>query len=253
MAILVDKNPPVTAIRIDHPPLNVLDLEHLEQLRDALDAAAADPAARLIVIRGTGGRAFSAGMDVKDHTRAQVPAMLDLVHGVIRRLLATRQPTLAVVDGFCFGGGCELATSCDLVLASEESVFATPEITVGCYPPVALARFASQIGYHRAVEMILTGRRYPAREAVSMGLVNRAVPRAQLEQAVVRLQAELLEKSQAVLGIALRGLRDIALQNFSAALERSEQLYLGPLLETEDVEEGVNAFLEKREPEWKHR
>jgi len=253
MGILVAKKASVTSIVIDRPPLNVLDLEHLKRLREAIDEAAADQGTDLIVIRGAGERAFSAGVDVKDHTREQVPAMLNLVHGVIRKLLAARQPTLAVVDGFCFGGGCELASSCDLILASEESVFATPEITVGCYPPVALARFSSQIGYHRAAEMILTGRRYAAHEAVSMGLANRAVPRDQLEQTLAQLETELLEKSQAVLRITLRGLREIALKNFSEALERSEDIYLNQLLATEDVEEGVSAFIDKRKPEWRNR
>lgn len=253
MGILVENRPRVASIRIDHPPLNVLDLEHLQQLRNAVDRVTAEQGTDLIVIRGAGERAFSAGVDVKDHTREKVPAMLDLMHGVIRKLLATSQPTLAVVDGFCFGGGCELASSCDLVLASEESVFATPEITVGCYPPVALARFSSQVGYHRAAEMILTGRRFSAREAVAMGLVNRAVPRAELEQTVAELETELLDKSQAVVRIALRGLREIALKNFSEALQRSEEIYLSELLETEDVEEGVSAFVDKRKPKWRHR
>jgi len=253
MGILVEKKASVTSIRIDHPPLNVLDLGHLRELREALDSVSTDEATNLIVIRGAGDRAFSAGMDVKDHTRAQVPEMLDLVHGVIRKLLSLRQPTVAVVDGFCFGGGLELASSCDLVLASEESVFATPEITVGCYPPIALARFSSQIGYHRATEMILTGRRYSVDEAVSMGLVNRAAPRAQLDQALAELQTELLEKSQAVLRITLKGLREVALKDFAAALERSEEIYLKQLLQTEDVEEGVAAFVKKRKPVWKHR
>jgi len=253
MGILIENRASVSTIRIDHPPLNVLDLGHLQELREALDAASEGQATDLIVIRGAGNRAFSAGVDVKDHTREQVPTMLDLVHGIIRKLLSVRQPTVAVIDGFCFGGGCELASSCDLVLASEDSVFATPEITVGCYPPVALARFSSQIGYHRAAEMILTGRRYSAREAVSMGLVNRAVPREQLDEALAELQGELLEKSQAVLRITLKGLREIAFKEFSAALERSEEIYLNQLLRTEDVEEGVSAFVAKRKPVWRHR
>ena len=179
--------------------------------------------------------------------------MLDLVHGVIRKLMSLRQPTIAVVDGVCLGGGCELASSCDLVLASEESLFATPEITVGCFPPVALARFSSQIGYHRAAEMILTGRRLSAREAESIGLVNRVVPRDRLGQALEELRNELLDKSRAVLRITLRGLREIGLKELSAALARSEEIYLKELLETEDVEEGVQAFVEKRKPSWLHR
>ena len=251
--ILLEKTGGVASVVIDRPPLNVLNLVLLRELRQALDELDRDDGVELVEIRGAGERAFSAGVDVKDHTRSQAPEMLDLVHGVIRKLMGLRQPTIAVVDGVCLGGGCELASSCDLVLASEESLFATPEITVGCFPPVALARFSSQIGYHRAAEMILTGRRLSAREAEAIGLVNRVVPRDRLDQALEELRNELLDKSRAVLRITLRGLREIGLKELSAALARSEEIYLKELLETEDVEEGVQAFAEKRKPKWLHR
>jgi enoyl-CoA hydratase/carnithine racemase len=167
--------------------------------------------------------------------------------------LALPQITIAVVNGVCLGGGCELASCCDLLLASEESSFATPEILVGCYPPVALARFSSLIGYHRAAEMILTGRRFSAREALAIGLINRVVPSDQLETALDSLLEELQSKSRAVLRITLRALRELSLKGFSDALKRSEQIYCEELLQTEDVEEGVRAFLDKRKPDWRHR
>ncbi len=249
----LEKTGGVASVVIDRPPLNVLNLALLRELRQILDELDRDEGVELVEISGAGERAFSAGVDVKDHTRSQVPEMLDLVHGVIRKLMSLRQPTIAVVDGICLGGGCELASSCDLVIASEESLFATPEITVGCFPPVALARFSSQIGYHRAAEMILTGRRLSAREAESIGLVNRVAPRDRLDQALKELRNELLDKSRAVLRITLKGLREIGLKEISAALARSEEIYLRDLLETEDVEEGVQAFVEKRKPKWLHR
>ena len=161
--------------------------------------------------------------------------------------------TIAVVRGACLGGGCELANSCDLILASEESIFATPEINVGCYPPVALARLPSQIGYHRAVEMILTGRKFSAREALAIGLVNRVVAAEELEPALETLLEELKGKSAAVLRIALKGLREISMADFSTALMRSKEIYREELLKTHDMEEGVQAFLEKRKPQWKDR
>ncbi len=251
--ILLEKTGRVASLVIDRPPLNVLNLALLRELRQVLDELDQDDGVELVEIRGAGERAFSAGVDVKDHTRSQAPEMLDLVHGVIRKLLSLPQPTIAVVDGLCLGGGCELASSCDLVLASEDSLFATPEITVGCFPPVALARFSSQIGYHRAAEMILTGRRLSAREAESIGLVNRVARRDRLGEALEALRNELLDKSRAVLRITLKGLREIGLKEISTALARSEEIYLKELLETEDVEEGVRAFVEKRKPNWVHR
>jgi len=238
---------------MDRPPLNVLDIALLRELDDALTACAEDTAADVMVIEGAGQRAFSAGVDIRDHTREKVPEMLDVVHGVIRKLLALPQVTIAVVRGVCLGGGCELASSCDLVVASEESSFATPEIHVGCYPPVALARFSSLIGYHRAAEMILTGRTFSAQEALAMGLINRVFPGDQLEGELKSLLEELLGKSGAVLRIALKGLRELSLKGFADALRRSEDLYCTELLHTEDVEEGIRAFLEKRKPQWMHR
>lgn len=253
MSVLVEKRERLAVITLNRAPLNVLDLVLLRELDNVLASFARESAADVIVLRGAGQRAFSAGVDVKDHTREKVPEMLEIVHGVMRKLLALPQATIAVVNGVCLGGGCELASSCDLIVASEESSFATPEILVGCYPPVALARFSSLIGYHRAAEMILTGRTFSARQALAIGLINRVVPSDQLETALNSLVEELLSKSSAVLRITLRALRELSLNGFLDALKRSEQIYCQELLQTEDVEEGVRAFLDKRKPDWKHR
>jgi cyclohexa-1,5-dienecarbonyl-CoA hydratase len=253
MNIQLQKEDRTAFITLERPPLNVLDLSMLGELREAVDSVKGDDGVDFLVLRGSGGRAFSAGVDVKDHTREKVPEMLETVHGVIRALLALPQITIAVVRGVCLGGGCELASCCDLIVASEDSFFSTPEITVGCYPPVALARFPSQLGYHRAAEMVLTGRRIPAQEALMMGLVNRVVPADELDHALELLLGELKGKSRAVLRVALKGLREISLKNFYQTLQRSEELYLDELLKTEDVDEGVRAFLEKRKPRWSHR
>lgn len=253
MNILLEERDRTAWITLDRPPLHVLNLPMLQELKRILGSLGKNSSIDFLVLRGSGERAFSAGVDVKDHTRDKVPEMLEVVHGAIRSLLSLPQITIALVRGACLGGGCELASSCDFILASEDSFFATPEINVGCYPPVALARFSSQIGYHRAAEMILTGRRISAQEAAAIGLINRALPAGELEQALETLLEELRGKSRAVLRIALRGLREKALKDFSSDLARSERLYLKELLKTDDVEEGVRAFLEKRKPRWSHR
>jgi cyclohexa-1,5-dienecarbonyl-CoA hydratase len=237
----------------DHPPLNVLDITLLGELDQALSDGAADDAIDLVVLRGAGRRAFSAGVDIKDHTPEKVPEMLAAVHGVIRKLLALPQVTIAVVQGACLGGGLEVASSCDFIVASEDSVFATPEILVGCYPPVALARFAQLIGYHRAAEMILTGRRFSAREAQAMGLVQRVSIGDELELRLQSLIDDLRGKSGAVLRLTVKGLRENSLHGFHENLKRAEAMYCNELLKTEDVEEGVQAFLQKRPPQWRHR
>jgi len=253
MSVSLEKRGRIAFVTLDQPPVNVLNLPMLAQLKEIVDSVARDDAIDVLVIYGSGRRAFSAGVDVKDHSRQKVPAMLEAIHGVVRSLLAAPKVTIALVRGACLGGGFELAASCDFILASEDSFFATPEIEVGCFPPVALARLPSQIGYGRAAEWILTGRRFSAQEAMAMGLLTRVVPTPELSRALESFLEELQGKSRAVLRIALKGLREISLKDFSSDLRRSEDLYLHELLQTEDVEEGVRAFLEKRKPTWSHR
>jgi cyclohexa-1,5-dienecarbonyl-CoA hydratase len=253
LGIQVETKERVSRITVDRPPLNILDIPLLRELEATLASSAKESQTDVVVIQGAGQRAFSAGVDIRDHTRENVPEMLEVVHGVIRKLFALPQVTIAAVQGVCLGGGCELATCCDFVIASEDSFFATPEIQVGCYPPVALARFASLIGYHRAAEMILTGRRFSAREALDMGLISRVLPGDQLKAGVDSLLEELLGKSGAVLRVAVKGLRQLSLEGFSDALTKSEQLYRQELLLTHDVDEGIRAFVEKRKARWLHR
>jgi cyclohexa-1,5-dienecarbonyl-CoA hydratase len=241
------------SITLDHPPLNVLNIGLLRELDAALDSCAAEGGINVVVLRGGGERAFSAGVDIKDHTREKVPEMLDVVHGAMRKLLGLPQVTIAQVRGLCLGGGCELASCCDFILASDNSFFGTPEILVGCYPPLALARFPALIGYRRAADLILTGRTISAAEALSMGLISRITPQDQLEAALIGLVDDLLAKSGSVLNTTLRGLRELSLEGFEQKLRRSEEIYLKELLSTEDVEEGVRAFLEKRKANWTHR
>ena len=253
MSVRVQNNGRVAAILLDRPPLNVMNFSLLRELDAALVSCSEDRKVDIVVLAGAGGRAFSAGVDIKDHTRDRVPEMLEVVHGAMRKLLALPQVTVAKVQGVCLGGGCELASCCDFIVASEESSFATPEILVGCYPPVALARFSALIGYRRAVDMILTGRSLSAEQALSMGLISRVAARGQLDEVLAALLDDLLDKSAAVSRVALKGLRELSLRHFPEALQRSEQIYRDELLRTEDVDEGVRAFLEKRKPRWTHR
>lgn len=252
MPVACEKAERLMSIIWDRPPLNVFDTSLLRELDTVLSACSARADVDVVVLRGAGGRAFSAGVDIRDHTIEKVPEMLDAVHGVIRKLMALPQVSIAAVCGVCLGGGLEIASSCDFVVASEGSSFATPEILVGCYPPVALARFAGLIGYHRAAEMILTGRRFSAGEAQTMGLINRVFADDQFQNGLASLSEELLGKSGAVLRLTLKALRDLSLRDFDQALRRTEEIYCSQLLKTADAGEGVAAFLEKRSPTWRH-
>ncbi len=163
---------------LDRPPLNILSIEMLDQLSDALrDAARQKP--RLVVVMGAGERAFSAGVDVKDHLDGREKEMLRAVYdncAAFEEARAQKVPTVALVKGYALGGGCELAALCDTIIAHEDATFGLPEITLGVLPPVAAAYFPALIGSNATMRLMLTGETINAREAFSLGLAHQVLP-----------------------------------------------------------------------------
>ena len=243
----------IARILLDRPPLNVLDIPAILQLREALSTVLAENEPDLIILAGAGDRGFSAGVDIKDHTPERVERMLSGFHAVFRALASCDRISIAAVRGVCLGGGFELAACCDFVICEESARLGLPEIDVGCFPPVAAAAFSDLVGAKRAAEWILTGRPVTPREAHAAGLVTRLVPDGDLDWSVDELAGTLLAKSSAVLRTTVRALRGARSPTFSAALERAERLYVDELLKTEDIHEGIASFIEKRKPSWKHR
>jgi len=237
-------------ITLRRPPLNVLDLELLHALDAVLHPLAPRRDLKLVVLRSGLAGTFSAGSDVKDHTRERAPAMLRAFHGLIRTLHTLPQATLAAVDGRCLGGGCELALVCDIVLATPRSTFGQPEIDLGCFPPVAAA-WLPRLAGRAAVEMVLGGAPVDAAAAQAAGLITQVVDDA--DAAAEEWGRRLEGKSAAALALACRALRSGGQGPFLEAMARMEALYVDELLPTEDAAEGVSAFLEKRRPEWKDR
>ena len=237
---------------LSRPPLNILDLDALRSLEGGLAGLAGYTELQLLVVRGTGGRAFSAGVAVQDHVGDRIGPALAAFHGAIRHLRALPAVTIAVVEGHCLGGGLELALACDLVVASDDSTFGLPEIQLGCYPPVAAALLPRLVGRARALELMLTGRSFDAAEAERLGLLTRLVPRAQLDTAVAELTGALLGRSAAVARLAKRAASAGEEMPFPRALDEAERIYLRELVATRDMTEGIAAFLEKRQPAWKH-
>ncbi|MBZ0100633.1 MAG: enoyl-CoA hydratase/isomerase family protein [Thermoanaerobaculia bacterium] len=240
-------------IELARPPLNILDLDLLADLDAGLAELAADSELQLVLLRGGGERAFSAGVSVQDHTPDKLDRMLASFHGTIRRLRSLDALSVALVDGHCLGGGLELATACDLVLASERSRFALPEIKLGCFPPVALAQYPSRIGLGRTLDLVLTGRGFDAAEALRLGLIDECVPAGELAGRAAALAAAVTAHSAAVTRLAVRAGRAGAARPFDAALAEGERIYLRELAATADMAEGLAAFGDKREPVWRHR
>jgi len=238
-------------VTFDRPPLNVLDIPMMRALGRALTRLTAE--CDFIVFQGAGPKGFSAGAEVREHTPDRVADMLAAFHGIFRQLGRANCLTIAAVHGHCLGGGMELATFCDFVLATASAQFAQPEIKLGCFPPVALVILPRLVGLRAALDLILTGRAISAREAHELGLVTRVVADDALAQAVDTLLGDLRGLSPAVLRMSRRALRGQQQDEFEQQLAAVEQLYLGELMKTEDAQEGIRAFLEKRVPAWRGR
>ena len=244
--------PRVASIVLNRPPLNIINLEMLDEL-NAIWSEVEDLKAQVAVISGAGDRAFSAGVEVADHAPGKIETMLEKFHRTILRIRRSDCVSVAAIHGHTLGGGAELAMMCDLIIAADNAQIGQPEISLGCYPPIAVAYLPGAIGFHKASEMVLLGEPVSAAEAERLGIINKVVPRANLTETIDSYVEKLLTKSSAVLAVTKRALREGLGHHFEKALDRSQELYLRDLTRTEDMVEGLNAFLEKRPPTWKNR
>jgi len=242
--------PPVARITLSNPPLNIIDIAMMEELAQAFTEIESQAGVSAIVI-SSHGNSFSAGVDVAAHTPEKVEAMLTRFHAVIRALVGTKKITVAAVRGHCLGGGAELAMVCDMAYTTDSAQWGFPEITLGCYPPVAVTALAALIGQKRAADLILTGRIITGVEAAAVGLANRAVPEDQLVAVVEESLRRLAQLSAASLAITKKAIYAWDSMHFDKGLARAEKIYLEELMTTEDAQEGINAFLEKRSPKWR--
>jgi cyclohexa-1,5-dienecarbonyl-CoA hydratase len=238
------------AIRLNHPPLNVIDVEMMEQLASSLTEIETQREIAVIVLSGS-DRAFSVGVDVAAHTPGKVSEMLTKFHALIRAVVGSRKITVAAIRGHCLGGGAELAMVCDLVYTTDNATWGFPEIKLGCFPPVAAAALSALVGQKRAAELIFTGRSITGAEAARLGLANRAVPNEELDSVARETVGQISALSPQVLSITKKTLYGWDAVHFDKGLARAEKIYLEELVKTEDMREGVNAFLEKRMPLWR--
>jgi cyclohexa-1,5-dienecarbonyl-CoA hydratase len=244
----------VARITLNKPPLNVLNIAMMREINTALEGLGDDPSVKVLVFEAAeGSKAFSAGVDVSEHTADKVEEMIEAFHRIFRLLDGLEVPTVAVVGGAALGGGCELVLFCDMVIASEKASFGQPEIQVGVLPPIAVVALPAIIGPKKAMEMVLIGDRIRAPEALQLRLVNKVVPPEELRAAADEFVGKLARLSGAVLRLTKRAVRLGSVGSFTDGLAAVEELYLGPLMSTEDTNEGLAAFMEKRPPVWKDR
>ena len=242
----------IGTITLNQPPLNVLHIPMLAELNTLLEAVLGDGSLAALVFRA-GGKAFSAGADVSDHTAEKVGEMIEQFHGVFRKLASTDSLTIAAVNGAALGGGCELATFCDIVLASDRAKFGQPEVQVGVLPPVAACVFPPQIGLKKAIELNAIGRTIDAHEAHRIGLVNHVYPADEFEDSVAGYLQDIRKLSRPVVRTAKRATAMVDRERILSHLERVEKLYLDELMKLSDAHEGLAAFMEKRPPKWQHK
>jgi len=241
---------PAARITLAHGNQNVIDFAMMDELTRVLGEVAERDDISVIVFSGAGAN-FSAGVDVPSHTRDKAEAMLSKFHGVIRQLAAMKKIAIAAVRGNCLGGGAELAMVCDMVVTSKNATWGFPEIKLGCYPPVACAALSAVIGQKRAAELILTGCTFDGTQAAEYGLANYAVVEAAVESRTEAIVKEVQAHSPVALSHAKRALYSWDSIHFDKGLARAEEIYLKQLIQSQDAQEGIQAWVEKRKPEWK--
>jgi len=255
--IALERREGAAIVTVDRPEaMNALDLEHLEALRDRLAELAGDDEARVVVLTGAGEKAFVAGADIKYMQGLDVLGARrwgELGHECGNLLETMPKPTIAALNGFALGGGCELALACDLRLASTNARLGQPEINLGVLPgwggSLRLAR-ATTLGF--AKELVLTGRQVGAEEALARGLVNAVHEPGELMEKTLELCRELAAKGPLALAYAKEAV-NLALQGDHRANLVTEARLFAMLFASEDQQEGMAAFVEKRPPEFRGR
>jgi enoyl-CoA hydratase len=250
--LILERDGLVAIVRLNRPAvLNALNLETMNELVATLDELDRDPECRCIVLTGS-DKAFAAGADIKEMAGASAVDMLYRDQFAMwDRIRKCKTPLIAAVSGFALGGGCELVMHCDIVIASETAKFGQPEINIGVMPGAGgTQRLTRAIGKVRAMEMVLTGRPISGEEAVAVGLANKVVPIEFYLEEAIKLAIEIASKPP----VAVRLAKEAVLKSFDTTIEMGleferKNFYL--LFASEDMKEGMAAFVEKRKPEWK--
>jgi len=242
----------VARITLNRPEHNLLNEAMLRELADGFTFAGQRPEVKLIVL-DSACKVFCGGIDIGEYTTERVFQVLDAFHAAFSAMLDVGKPVLCVVNGPAIGGGAELAAFGDLVVATPKARFAQPEISIGIFPPLAATLLPFLVGPKRALEIVLTGEAVSAESALEMGLVNRLVPEAKLEQTVNELIERITAHSGPVLIMAKKAILAGMGLSLRDGLKQSMNIFLNELYRLDDSQEGLRALVEKRKPNWKNR
>jgi cyclohexa-1,5-dienecarbonyl-CoA hydratase len=250
--ITLEKKNGITKLVVNRPPVNVINFETLNEMNTALAELTKDSDTKVLLIRGSGSKAFCAGIEVKDHVGDMMPKMMREFGKMFRLLRGLGKPSIAVVNGIALGGGCEIIAGCDMAIASEKAMLGQPEVQLGGLAPAAAALFPRIMGEKKAFELIVLGDSIPAKEAERIGLVNKVVADEELDKAAEELAAKFLKKSS----LSVKLVRDAVYQcanisELDKALDKATELGINSW-STGDGQEGLKSYLEKRPPNWKN-
>ena len=253
--VLVEKKDRIATVTLNRPEvLNALNAELMADLDGAFDEVARDDSVSVIVLTGAGEKAFAAGADISEITKKNGltgVAMAENGQRILRKLETMGKPSIAAVNGFALGGGCETAMACTIRIASEKAKFGQPEVNLGIIPGYAgTQRLCRIVGRGVAMELVLTGRIIDAAEALRIGLVTQVVPPAELMPTAEKIAKTLIGKGP----LALRAAMEVVNQGYDLDFDnacRLEAQTFGVLCATEDMKEGTKAFLEKRPASFK--
>ncbi len=252
--LLLDRRDRVAVITINRPgKRNALNIQTRAEGAAILDELRADDSVRVVVITGAGDKAFIAGADIAEFAGRTAISQREIMleRGLFNAVDTFPKPIIAMVNGYCLGGGCEVALACDIRVASETASFGQPEINLGIIPGGGgTQRLPRLVGEGKAMEMILTGEIIDAQTAFNLGLVNHVVPADQLEIKTMEIANRMAEKSPIALRLAKEAIKLASRSNLDEGLRREVDLF-ALCFSSEDKDEGVKAFLEKRKPDFK--
>ncbi len=254
--LLVERRERVAIITINRPEKrNALNIKTREEGAHALEELAADNEVRVVVFTGAGDKAFIAGADIAEFAGRTAITQREVMLGrsLFTAIDGFPKPVIAMVNGYCLGGGCELALACDLRIASDRASFGQPEINLGIIPGGGgTQRLTRLVGEGKAMELILTGEIIDAQTAYNLGLVNMVVPASDLEAKTMEIANRIADKSPVALRMAKEAVKLASRSNLDEGLRREVDLF-ALCFSSEDKDEGVGAFLEKRKPDFKGR
>lgn len=249
--ITVDVAGGIGRLVLDNPPVNVLTIPVMEAAVEGLRGLEADSGVKAISVEAAGDRAFSAGVDVADHTPDKMRYMLDIFDQLCMGLHRSSKPTVALVRRMALGGGCEVVAACDMALASDQATFGQPEIKVGVFPILGVALFPDMLGPKAAMELLLSGDTYSAADALRMGLVSRVVADDEFEEKSQRYLGKLAKNSGVVMSLTKKAILAGLGKSAEESMHAADAIYVDELMVTHDANEGLRSFIERRPAEWK--